>query len=183
MRLTETFIDGLFVAETSPFKDSRGGFSRLFCARALEAALGGRRIVQINQSITLQAGALRGLHFQYSPHSEMKLVRCLKGRVLDVAVDLRRGSKTFLKHFAQELSSKNGLMIVIPEGFAHGFQVLEPESEMLYLHTAYYHQPSEGGIRHDDPLLQIEWPQVVTDISARDASHPLLKSDFEGIQI
>lgn len=183
MKLAETCIEGLFLAETVPFRDERGGFSRLFCAQDLQAAAGGRSIVQVNQSVTRQAGALRGLHFQYPPHAEMKMVRCLKGRVFDVAVDLRRGSPTFLKFFAQELSAENALMMMIPEGFAHGFQVLEPESEMLYLHTAYYQKSAEGGLRHDDPALRIAWPLPVTDISARDQEHALLDKDFRGIDI
>jgi dTDP-4-dehydrorhamnose 3,5-epimerase len=181
MNLTETAIEGLFIAGTTAFQDTRGGFARFFCAQDLQAACGGRRIVQANHSVTRQAGALRGLHFQYPPHAEMKLARCIRGRVLDVAVDLRRGSGTFLEHVAQELSPQNGLMMVIPEGFAHGFQALEPDSEMLYLHTAPYVQAAEGGIRHDDPRLGIVWPHAVTDISGRDRAHALLESDFEGI--
>lgn len=183
MKLIETFVAGLFLAETSSFQDARGGFSRLFCGHDLETAFSGRRIVQINQSVTRQAGALRGLHFQSPPHAEMKMVRCVKGRVFDVAVDLRQGSETFMKYFAQELSPQNALMMVIPEGFAHGFQVLEPDSEMLYLHTAYYQQSAEGGVRYNDPRLGIEWPLPVTDVSARDSAHVFLEDDFEGIRI
>lgn len=183
MRLAETGIQGLFLAETAPFRDERGGFSRLFCAQDLQPAIGSRSIVQVNQSVTQQVGALRGLHFQHPPHAEMKMVRCLKGRVFDVAVDLRRGSSTFLRFFAQELSAQNALMMIIPEGFAHGFQALEPESEMLYLHTAYYRKSAEGGLRHDDPVLKIQWPLPVTDISIRDQGHALLDKDFRGIDI
>lgn len=183
MNLVAMPIDGLFLAETEPLRDERGAFARLFCSDELSAAFGGRRIVQINHSITARAGAVRGLHFQRPPHAEMKMVRCLKGRVLDVAVDLRRGSKSFLHYVAQELTPDNALMMVIPEGFAHGFQALEPDSHMLYLHTASYHQPAEGGIRYDDPALGIEWPLAASDLSARDRAHPLLTPEFEGINV
>ena len=111
------------------------------------------------------------------------MVRCLKGRVWDVAVDLRAGSPTFLQHYAQELSAVNALMLVIPEGCAHGFQVLEPDSELLYLHTASYAPSAEGGVRFDDPLLNLLWPLTVTDLSERDKKHPLLDKNFLGIKL
>lgn len=183
MKLQPTPIKGLYVAETSAFQDARGGFARLFCARDLEEAFQGRQIVQSNHSMTAQQGALRGLHFQHPPHAEMKMVRCIKGRVWDIAVDLRRGSDTFLQHFAMELTPENAAMMVIPEGCAHGFQTLEPDSHMLYLHTAFYAPESEGGLRHDDPRLGIRWPLPVTDISARDQAHPYLLPDFEGLSL
>lgn len=139
--------------------------------------------MQINHSRTSTIGAVRGLHYQRPPNAEMKLVRCLKGRVWDVAVDIRSNSPTFLRWHAEELTPNNARMIVIPEGFAHGFQVLEPESELLYLHTAFYTAASEGGLRHDDPLLAIHWPLVVTDLSLRDITHPIINSSFDGIVI
>lgn len=181
MKLTPTRLAGLFVADAVIVADHRGAFSRLFCANALEPALGERRIVQVNHSLTRAVGALRGLHFQGPPHAEMKLVRCLRGRVFDVAVDLRAGSPTFLQWHAEELSSGNGRMMIIPEGFAHGFQVLEPESELLYLHTAFYTPAAEGGVAHDEPRIGIRWPLPATDLSARDRQHPPLASDFSGI--
>ena len=121
------------------------------------------------------------MHFQCGRAAEMKLVRCLRGRVLDVAVDLRAGSPTFLQWVAVELAAETAEMVVIPEGFAHGFQVLEPNSELLYLHTQFYAADSEGGVRHDDPRLGIVWPLPVTDLSARDRSHALLSDDFQGL--
>jgi len=133
--------------------------------------------------MTVSPGAIRGMHFQNPPYAEMKLVRCLRGRVWDVAVDLRASSPTFLRWHAEELSAENRLMMAIPEGFAHGFQVLEPESELLYLHTALYHKPSEGGVRFDDPVLAIQWPLSVTDVSSRDTQHPLITPHFAGIAI
>jgi dTDP-4-dehydrorhamnose 3,5-epimerase len=176
-----TPIADLVVAESKSFKDERGAFARLFCEEELASAIPGRKIVQINHSCTQGIGAVRGLHFQHAPHEEMKLVRCLKGKVWDVAVDLRPQSPSYKCWYAQELSPQNAYMMVIPEGFAHGFQVLEAGSELLYLHTAFYKPESEGGVRHDDPELGIAWPLPVTDISARDSSHALIDSCFRGI--
>jgi dTDP-4-dehydrorhamnose 3,5-epimerase len=178
-----TSILGLVVIETAPHIDHRGAFARLYCEDELSSLMGPRRIVQINHSSTATIGAVRGLHYQRPPHAEMKLVRCLKGRVWDVAVDLRRESPTFLNWHAEELTPTNTRMMVIPEGFAHGFQVLEPESELLYLHTALYTPGREGGLRHDDPRLAIHWPLAVTDLSARDAAHPFINSDFSGVDL
>jgi len=178
-----TGIDSLFVVHTQPFGDHRGQFARYFCDSDLEGILQGRTIRQINHSRTVLPGAIRGMHFQNPPYAEMKLIRCLRGRVWDVAVDLRTGSPTFLRWFAQELSAENRLMMAIPEGFAHGFQVLEPESELLYLHTAVYHPPAEGGVRFDDPTLAIQWPLPVTDVSLRDTQHSLITQHFVGIAI
>lgn len=181
MILTSTPLPGVMVVTSSPHIDSRGSFARLFCERELAGVLGERRIVQINHSRTSTVGAIRGMHFQRLPDAEMKLVRCLKGRVWDVAVDLRADSPTFLKWHAAELAPENARMLVIPEGCAHGFQVLEPESELLYLHTACYTPEAEGGVRHDDPRLGIAWPLPVTDISPRDMGHPLVGPDFSGV--
>lgn len=181
MNLLRTPIAGLMVAETRPFADHRGAFARLYCRKELAPAIGARQIVQINHSMTRTVGAMRGMHFQHPPHAEMKLVRCLKGRVWDVAVDLRAGSPTFLQWHAEELSADNARMFVIPEGFAHGFQVLEPDSQLLYLHTAFYEPASEGGLSCTDPRLAIAWPLPVQDLSLRDAGHPALTDNFSGI--
>ena len=183
MNTQTTSILGLFVVQTAPHIDHRGAFVRLYCEDELARVVGPRRIVQINHSRTEVIGAVRGLHYQRPPHAEMKLVRCLKGRVWDVAVDLRHNSPTFLRWHAEELTPTNTRMMVIPEGFAHGFQVLEPESELLYLHTSFYSPGAEGGLRHDDPRLAIQWPLVVTDLSQRDALHPLINSDYSGIAL
>jgi len=166
-----------------PHRDARGAFMRLFCAQELQPVLGDRQIKQINHSRTSRAGAVRGLHFQHPPHAEMKMVRCLRGRVWDVAVDLRPGSPTFLQWHAQELAQDDAQMLVLPEGFAHGFQVLEPDSELLYLHTAFYRPDSEGGLRYDDSRLAITWPLPPQDLSPRDLSHPLLRANFSGVAL
>ena len=174
MKISSTRIAGLVSVDTTPFIDHRGEFSRYFCVQELAPVLEKRRIAQINHSMTRMVGALRGLHFQRPPHAEMKLVRCLRGRIWDVAVDLRQESATYLEWHAEELSAANRRMLAIPEGFAHGFQALEPDSEILYLVTAPYSPDSEGGLRHDDPAISITWPLPVTDISARDRAWPRL---------
>jgi dTDP-4-dehydrorhamnose 3,5-epimerase len=181
LKISGADLAGVHVVDATPYADDRGSFARWFCARELVDVLAGRPIVQINHSRTVRVGAVRGLHFQHPPHGEMKLIRCLRGRVFDVAVDLRADSPTFLRWHAEELSADNARMVVIPEGFAHGYQVLEPDSELLYLHTATYEPSAEGGLRFDDPTLAIHWPLAVTDLSPRDANHPLINSSFTGI--
>jgi len=183
MNILDTPLSDLKIVQSLPHRDARGAFVRVFCAEELQPLLGGRQIAQINHSKTSHAGAVRGLHFQRPPHAEMKMVRCLRGRVWDVAVDLRFDSPTFLQWYAEELAQDDAQMFVIPEGFAHGFQVLEPESELLYLHTASYHPPSEGGVRHDDPRLAISWPLPPQDVSPRDLAHALLSPDFTGVML
>ena len=181
MIIHPTPIVDLVMAESKAFKDERGAFARLFCQQELSSVIGQRKIVQINHSCTDAVGAVRGLHFQHAPHAEMKLVRCLKGKVWDVAVDLRPHSPCYKRWYALELSPQNSNMMVIPEGFAHGFQVLEAGSELLYLHTAFYDPEAEDGVRHDDPTLGITWPLPVTDISERDSSHAYIDTNFKGI--
>lgn len=183
MKIVHTSIAGVSLAETTPFRDDRGMFYRAYCAQELVPVVDKRQIVQSNISRTHTVGAVRGLHYQNPPHAEMKLIRCLKGRVWDVAVDLRAGSPTFLQWFGIELSADNALMMIIPEGCAHGFQVLESNSELLYLHTAHYAPESESGIRFDDSSLAIKWPLPVTDISNRDMNHPLITPNFGGIAV
>ncbi|MGV0607706.1 dTDP-4-dehydrorhamnose 3,5-epimerase family protein [Mycolicibacterium sp. XJ1904] len=181
MKIVDTEIPDLKIVRSSPHRDARGSFVRFFCAEKLQSILGSRQIAQINQSRTSQIGAVRGLHFQWPPNAEMKLVRCLRGRVWDVVVDIRAGSPTFLQWRAEELAQDDAQMLVIPEGFAHGFQALESHSELLYLHTAAYEPESEGGVRYDDPRLSIAWPQPPRDLSDRDLSHPLLSANFTGV--
>lgn len=183
MNLLETKLQGVFIAETTLASDKRGVFARLFCKRELALAIGDRDIVQINFSLTESRGAIRGLHFQKPPFSEMKIVRCMKGKVWDVVVDLRSGSNTFLEWHAEELSPDNAKMMIIPEGCAHGFQSLEPGSELLYLHTEFYTPNAESGVAFDDPSLKISWPLPVTEISVRDNGHPHLTNNDCRIKI
>ena len=181
MKIAATPIAGVHVLTAEPRGDHRGVFMRLYCETELKLVIGARTIRQVNFSRTETVGAVRGLHYQHPPHAETKLIRCLRGRVFDVAIDLRRHSPTFLRWHAEELSPDTMKTLVVPEGCAHGFQVLEPASELLYLHTEFYAPEAEGGARHDDPALAIAWPLPVADLSERDRNHPLLDRTFEGL--
>lgn len=183
MKITHTALSGVFVIDTTSMADHRGTFTRLYCERDLAPAISKRSIMQINHSRTTAIGAVRGMHFQYPPHAEMKLVHCLKGRVWDVALDLRAGSPTFLQWHAEELAPDNARALVIPEGCAHGFQVLESDSELLYLHTAFYTPDAEGGVSCSDPRLGITWPLEIVDLSRRDSSYPPIVPGFPGIAV
>ncbi len=183
MDVHSTDIDGVYWLQKRRIGDERGHFMRLFCEAELGDILQGRTVKQINHSYTQEVGSIRGMHFQKPPHAEMKLISCLKGRVLDVVVDIRAESSTFLKHYAVELSAENQKTIVVPEGFAHGFQVLESDSELLYLHTEFYAPGFEGGLRYDDPALSIDWPLVGENISERDQAHTLIDNNFKGLVV
>ena len=178
-----TPIEGLYVVESKPIGDSRGFLERVFCQDALGKLLGGKTIRQINFTLTHQMGVVRGLHFQKPPCAETKIVNCLKGKVWDVAVDLRRGSPTFLGHHAVMLTEDNHRSFLIPEGFAHGFQTLASNCELMYLHTADYDAKAEGALNATDPLLSIPWPKPITERSERDVNHPILTSNFQGIDL
>jgi dTDP-4-dehydrorhamnose 3,5-epimerase len=182
LSIAATPLAGVCAVATARSEDARGFFSRIFCADELAEVLQGRAIVQANQTLTRSVGSVRGLHYQRPPHAEMKLIRCLRGRVFDVAVDLRAGSPTFGRWHAIELSADGGEMIIIPEGCAHGFQVLEPDTELLYLHTRAYAPDAEAGVHCEDPRLAIAWPLPVQRLSDRDRALPRLSSDFQGIR-
>ncbi len=181
MRINKLALEGAFVIEPEPSTDDRGLFARIFCKEELQSILHGKSIVQVNHSMTRHKGAIRGMHFQWPPTAEIKMVKCLRGSVFDVMIDLRRDSSTFLKWHGEKLSAENTKMMYIPEGFAHGFQILEQNSELLYLHTEFYSPECEGGVRYDDPTITISWPLEVMDMSERDQNHPLLSHDFKGI--
>ena len=181
MKVIETLLKNAFVLKPEPLEDSRGKFSRIFCRQELPQIGRDKSIVQINQSLTRKKGAIRGMHFQRPPMAEIKMVKCLRGSVFDVIIDLRKGSSTFLKWHGEILSAENMKMIYVSEGFAHGFQTLEEDSELLYFHTEFYSPEHEGGVRFDDPKVGIKWPLEVTDISEKDRSHPLLPSEFAGL--
>ena len=123
------------------------------------------------------------MHFQKPPKAEMKMVRCIRGKIIDVVVDIRKNSPTFLQHYAVELSADNMKLFVIPEGFAHGFQALEDNSEIMYLVTEFYSPEEEAGLRYSDPMLKIKWPLPITDTSTKDENHPLINSDFNGYDV
>lgn len=181
MKINTTPIIDLLVVDTPIYSDERGRFSRFFCPKNFQALLKGKPIVQVNHSVTNKIGAIRGLHFQKAPALEVKFVRCTAGRVFDVAVDLRASSATFLQWYGVELSAENKKMLVIPEGFAHGFQVLEKNSEMMYLHSEFYAPEHEGGIQYNDSRIAINWPLPVSDLSNRDTTFPMLDNGFTGI--
>lgn len=174
MQLNKTPINDLLVAVPEPFADERGWFARIFDNELFEKAGIPVEWRQVNHSFTKSKGTIRGMHFQYAPYEEIKMVKCIRGKVWDVAIDLRRDSPTYLKHFAAILSPGNNHMMVIPKGFAHGFQTLEDDSALIYFHSERYTPGNEGGLRYDDPALAIEWPLPVTVISDRDKNHPLL---------
>lgn len=176
-----TPLEGLLVLERQPHGDHRGQFERLFCTTELAPVLADRVVKQVNRSYTSRAGAVRGMHFQRAPHAELKLVSCLRGAVFDVAVDLRRGSPTLLKWHSVKLTADNHLALAIPEGFAHGFQTLTDDCELLYFHTASYEVGAEGGVNPMDPLLGIHWPSPIQDLSERDRGHAHLSEEFHGI--
>lgn len=177
----QTPLAGLLLVQRKAAEDQRGFLSRFYCADEFASVGFGKHIAQINHSFTCNKGAVRGLHFQYPPHAEVKLVSCLKGEVLDVAVDLRCGSPTFLRWHGEILSASNRRCLLIPEGYAHGFQTLTEDCELIYLHTAAYYPEAEGALNIADPSLNIAWPLPITDLSERDRNHPFIGSDFQGI--
>lgn len=181
VNILPTPIEGLFEIHTTPVADARGRFTRLFCERELAPIRDNLHFTQINLSETHAAGTVRGMHFQKPPAAEAKLIHCVRGRVFDVAVDLRAGSPTFLHWRGLELSADNGRAVFIPEGFAHGFQALTREVQLLYMHTAAWKPDCEGGVRHDDPRLAIAWPLEVSGVSTRDQGYAVIDDSFAGI--
>jgi dTDP-4-dehydrorhamnose 3,5-epimerase len=181
MNVLGTPLAGVHLVAQEPLRDARGAFARLYCEESLQAVLGTRRIVQINASLTHEVGTVRGMHYQRPPHAEMKFIRCLRGRAWDVALDLRAGSPTFLQWHAQELAPFDGRMLVLPEGVAHGFQALEPDTELLYLHTAAYAPQAEAAVHCQEPRAAIAWPLPVRGLSPRDQAHPALAPGFTGV--
>jgi dTDP-4-dehydrorhamnose 3,5-epimerase len=181
MKFTPTPLAGSYLLNVNPFDDERGSFSRYYCKDAFRQIGHEKEWLQMNHSVTKTRGTLRGMHFQIAPYSEIKMVKCISGAVYDVIIDLRISSGTFLNWYATELSAKNRQMLYIPEGFAHGFQCLTDDCQLLYHHSAYYTPNAEGGIRYDDPMIGIEWPLPAVVISPRDKEHPYLNKNFEGI--
>jgi len=176
-------ISGLKLIKRKQIGDARGFLSRLFCTEELEFIGWDKPIAQINHTLTTKRGTIRGMHCQMAPHAEIKLVSCIRGEVWDVAIDLRSHSPTFLRWHAQTLSAENCCAMLIPEGFAHGFQAQSDDCELIYLHTDSYSPKSELGLRYNDPRLAITWPIPLSEISARDQSHPLLTMQFRGLNV
>lgn len=174
-------INGPFIVEIDYRSDERGGFARTYCKKEFVKIGHTKEFVQLNHSWNHTKGTVRGMHFQKPPFKEIKLIRCIRGAVHDVIVDLRKGSSTFLNHVSVELSALNKKMLYVPEGFAHGFQTLDDNTELLYHHTEFYQPESEAALNYADPLLNIKWPLPVSVISDRDLSHPMLTHSFNGL--
>lgn len=181
MIFKETPLQGSYVIALEPFTDERGWFARTFCKDEFSGIGHNKEWLQLNHSFTKQEGVIRGMHYQLPPFSEVKLVRCIAGSVYDVIVDIRKNSSTFLQWFGVELSAENKKMLYIPEGFAHGFETLTGNCELIYHHTAIYTPGSEGGLKYDDKILAINWPIAIKALSERDKSHNYLDKAFKGI--
>jgi dTDP-4-dehydrorhamnose 3,5-epimerase len=172
MKFTETALKGAFIIDIEKREDARGFFARTYCAR--EFAVHGlpEQMVQTNMSLTRSQGTLRGMHYQVQPHAEDKLVRCMQGAIWDAIVDIRPESPTYCQWIGVELSDTNGRMLLVPQGFAHGFLTLSDNAVVTYQVSAFYSPGAERGARHDDPSFGIQWPQPVVDLSDKDGSWP-----------
>lgn len=178
---TPTPLTGLKLVQRKAIEDNRGFLSRFYCIDEFAEAGIRKSIAQINHTLTRKKGAVRGLHFQHAPHAETKLVSCLKGEIWDLAVDLRSNSPTFLQWHGEVLSAANRKSLLIPEGYAHGFQTLTEDCELIYLHTESYHSETEGALNVSDPRLGITWPLPISDLSDRDRNHLLIDKNYQGI--
>jgi dTDP-4-dehydrorhamnose 3,5-epimerase len=183
MEFIKTPFSGLYVIKHKILQDDRGLFSRLFCKNEFSKIGFGKEFIQSNYSFNLTKGTIRGMHFQISPYAEAKLIRCIQGAVYDVAIDIREGSPTYLEYFGIELTSINMYSVLIPEGFAHGFQTLEDNSALLYQHTQFYNAEADSGLRFDDPILNIEWKFPPKLVSPKDKSYKFINNNFNGIRI
>jgi dTDP-4-dehydrorhamnose 3,5-epimerase len=177
-KLNVSPFEGLFVLEKLPKKDNRGFFERLFCESELKNFISKKNLKQINHSFTQKSGSIRGMHFQVSPFQELKVVHCIKGRVFDVVVDLRPSSETFKQWFGIELSDSNNRLIIIPNGVAHGFQTLEDDCDLIYLHDENFKHECQNGLNAFDANVGIEWPIAVTEMSERDRGLPMIDSQL-----
>ena len=182
MTFEETALKGSYIVSLKPFGDHRGWFVRTFCKNEFAAIGHSKEWVQMNHSFTADKGTVRGMHFQFGGHKEIKLVRCVSGAVWDVIVDIRKNSPTFLQWVGVELSAANKKMIYVPEGFAHGFQTLTDDAELIYHHSAYYNPNHESGLRYNDESIGINWLLAITNISERDKNHKLIDHHFTGIE-
>jgi dTDP-4-dehydrorhamnose 3,5-epimerase len=181
--IKDTALQGLKAIERTCVGDDRGYLSRLFCSAELHSAGWQFPIAQINHTFTRKRGLVRGMHYQNFPDSEDKLVTCIRGEIWDVAVDLRAGSSTFLRWYGRQLSKDNQTALLIPKGFAHGFQALSDEVEMIYLHSKPYVADSDAGIQPIDPTIGICWPLPIAKLSAKDSNYPLIYPEFEGVKV
>jgi dTDP-4-dehydrorhamnose 3,5-epimerase len=184
MLFEETKLKGSFVVSPKPLEDDRGFFARWYCEKEFAKEGLTTSYTQCNQSGTNGRGSVRGMHFQYPPYAEVKLVKCISGKIFDVIVDIRKGSATFLQWFGIELSGENKKALYIPKGFAHGFQTLSEYAEIIYMVSDPYNKESEGGIRYNDDKAGIGWPLPVNKISDKDLNIPLVSSiSFTGVSV
>ena len=172
MKFHKTPLQDAFVIDLEPFVDDRGAFARGFCQREFEQHGLTTRVAQVNLSTSKYKGTMRGLHYQVAPHSEAKLVRCIRGSLFDVIVDTRRESETFGKWFGAELNAENGKAMYVPEGFAHAILTLEDDTQAIYQASNFFHPEAERGIRFDDPNVKIQWPIEPTTVSDKDRNWP-----------
>lgn len=182
LQVVDTPISGLRRIVSLRLGDHRGHLARIFCSQELEEVGWSEPVAQANITLTQRQGTVRGLHFQHPPHAEIKMVRCLRGEVWDVVVDIRRGSPTFLQWHAEVLSADNLMALLIPQGCAHGFQTLTNDAEMMYFHSAAHEPAHEDGLSALDPSLAIPWPLPIIGMSNRDRAFPPMSPDFEGIK-
>jgi dTDP-4-dehydrorhamnose 3,5-epimerase len=181
MKFIKTTFDNLWEIEPEIKGDSRGFLTRLFCKNEFSEINFNHEFVQENLTLTKTKGTFRGFHYQLPPYAEKKLVRCISGKVLDIVRDIRKDASTFLKSFSLVLDSEKLNMILIPEGFAHGFQTLTDNCLMLYLHSNFYNAPFERGININDSLINISLAMPIEEISERDKNHSFLTHNFKGI--
>ncbi len=178
MKFTSTILQGVYIVDVKPFSDDRGWFVRTFCKEDFQEIAPNLEWVQINHSWNEKVGTIRGMHYQRNPFAEAKLVRCIVGKVFDVIIDLRGDSPTFLQWTSVELSDKNRRMIYIPEGFAHGYQTLTNNAQLIYHHTSPYTPLAECGLRYNDPNIGIKWPLQTSVISRKDQHYPLIDPEI-----
>lgn len=183
MNFQETGLPGVFVAELKQLQDERGWFERIYCKKEFAKIGFSEEFVQFNQSFNFQKGTFRGMHYQIPPKAEQKLIRCISGSLIDILVDLRKNSLTFLKNIMIPLNALEQKTILCPKGVAHGFVTTADHTSLLYHHTEYYSPEHDKGLRYNDPLLKITIPEAVNVISPKDLSYDLLPSNFEGLQI
>ena len=174
MIFTSLQLEGSYLINLDKKEDSRGFFSRFYCKEEFKNHGLDSTLVEINTSQTIQKGTVRGMHFQYPPKAQTRVVRCLRGAIWDVIVDLRQDSLSYGQWFGSELNAENRSMMYVPKGFAHGFQTLSNEVEMLYLHSEFFSPTHEGSLIYDDPIVGIHWPLPISEISNRDATNPFL---------
>lgn len=175
MIFTETELQGAYIIDLEEKHDQRGFFARTFCAKELEAHGLKPVVAQCNLSFNYKKGTLRGMHYQIAPATETKIVRCVKGAIYDVIIDMRPDSPTYLQHFGVELTADNHRALYIPEMFAHGYQALTDGCEVMYMVGEFYTPGKEKGLRYDDPFFNIQWPLEATEMSEKDTNWPLMR--------